>query len=792
MTVVSLVAASCSATDDPLGNEVEGTIDSESAEPSVDVQTGSELVDQRDSAEEEPMAALPSIWVRGDDAALRPSSPLAELGEVLAPAGDRGWTIVGSIFDYDTGINQPTIWSADEPGSRSSWRRTTLRQLDGGSAKMTAAVRAEEFDVAVGSTGQEQVLRPAVWVRPVGDEWRSVDRSQFDGFGPAWLSHVVVNRPNGLLLAIGGQTDADGANMPTLWVSADGEDWEAVEQLPFSLDGSEDLHDLTAGSTSTVLTGDRRIGRGRTAIAYWTADGRTWSEAEVEQPADGGDSYMGEAVWFRDRLVAVGGVATDGVYRPASWTSTDGKTWVLQQPPFELSANDRLSSTGFGAMRVTATDSRLYATSQSSFLQHLWQSTDGIDWTVIGDITEYRDQGFQVNSMAAVDDQVLLATGEPAIVIHDGGYSDALARSDLLPVPNEIPWVTDITHDGDEFVAVGGSSVRFGDGGTSESARLWRSPDGRDWETVERFPERSTGAVTAVAPLSDGLVAVGTESLRSAGAKRRPGWGLIWKSSLSRWFEVDAPSAIDDSARIGLEVVTAAGDDMLAGGWSFGLADGSDVDALLIQSNADAAPERVDLGREGSDAEEVVALCGNESGEAVALVAVQRPDSNEVAALRRSPDREWVDVDWPPPPQGVDAYVSDCAYGVDGFLAAGFTISGTDYDVGLWRTTDGSIWEPVDGSPSLSASGNQWVNSIAVTESGYLLAGNDASSGVAKPVVWYGSGDDWQQAVIVEAGTMSGLQIAYANGTVVVTGWHDGAEQVYSTSLDQLVAEPGE
>ncbi|MGH1489164.1 MAG: hypothetical protein ACRBK7_07185 [Acidimicrobiales bacterium] len=794
VVAISLVAASCSATDDLLGNDVDETIDSEVAETRAEVEVGSESVDQGDGAQGDVVAepTRPSIWVRGDDAVMRPTSPSARMSELMAPGGGWGWTVVGSIYDYDTGTNQPVVWSADDPESSDSWTRTELEQPGGRGAQMSAAVRTEGFDVVVGSHGQDSGQRPAVWVRSAGDQWRSIDWAQFDRAAPAWLSHVTVHRSNGLLLAVGGQANSAGKAIPTLWVSSDGEEWQAVEQLPFAADGTENFRGLTAGSTTSVLTGQREAGSTHSATAYWSDDGRTWVEAEVEKPTDGGESYLREVTWFNDRFVAVGGVSTAGVFRPTSWTSTDGEAWSLHQTPFELADNGRVTTAGFGALRVTSTDSTVYATANSAFLQHLWQSSDGVDWSVIDDITEFRSEGVDVYSMAAVDDQVLLVTSEPGIVIHDDGYADVPLRQKLLPKPDQVPWVADITHDGTDWVAVGGASVQQGfggGGGTRSSAREWRSTDGVSWEVTERLPEASTGAMEAVAPWAGGLAAVGAESQRSATTRKKFGSGLIWQFSESSWDELGAPSASDDVARIGLQVVAAAGDDLLAGGWRFAPGGDDGTDAFLLQSDAQAAPKTVDIGYHGSDNEALAALCGAESGVAVALVAVQQLETHQVASVRRNPEREWADAEWLPSPPGTQPYVTDCAYGIDGFLAVGTIDYDTDENVGLWHSADGSVWEQVDGPPGFSASGNQWVTSMAVTEAGYLLAGDDASSGVVQPSIWYGSGDDWQQTIIAEAETMYGLQVAFANGTIVVVGWNDGGEQVYSTTLDQLVTE---
>jgi hypothetical protein len=791
LMAVFLLAASCSVTDDLLGNEVDDTTSSAGTDEATSpAESGT-------AASEETEPERPSIWSRGGDASMRPTAPHASVNQSMAPGNGDGWTIVGSVYHYDTGISQPAVWSADEPDSRESWTRIEVEETADGGAHMAGATRADGFDVAVGDRGEGQGKRAAVWLRSSGDQWRSVDWSQFDRGVPEHLSRVAADQSSGLVIAIGEQTGADNEQKPVVWTSPDGENWDAIEDLPFASGGIQSLRSLAVGSNKSVATGQQTDST-MTAIAFWSEDGRTWNQADVETPSDGGRSYMGESTWFEDRFVAVGGVATGDVFRPASWTSVDGKVWELQQVPFETMDDGRIVNVGFGAQSITSTDSMIYATADSGFLQQLWQSPDGTNWTVVGDITDVRSVSMNINSIAAAGNQILLTTEAPDVLIYEDKFERAGLRSDLLPLPDEYPWVSDLAYADGGWVAVGGSSVQLGgdsgtpSDGTNDVAMLWRSADGVDWEVAERLPEASTGPVSVATPFAGGLVAVGTETIRSANAQERYGRGLIWELAASGWEELDAQSARDDEARVGLLDVASAGGDVLAGGWRYDPT-GDDTDALLIQRTADSAPQVVDIGHQGSDNEFLVALCGNQAGEAVAVLSTQQPDTNQLSAVRRSSDREWSDARWEVSPNDERATVVGCEHGADGFVAAGFAVGGgSDTNVGLWRSADGTMWERVEGPPGFSAAADQSVDSIVATEDGYLLAGTDASSGENHQVVWYGSGDDWGQVIVDEAVTMGRLQVGYGAGTVVVAGWDDGAVRIYVTTLEQVKAEVGQ
>lgn len=795
LAIVLAAGPSCSVADDLLDREAQVPLGSEVVDPLTpsDVETETGL-----AIGEEDVSGEPSIWVRGEDAAMRPDSPLAVTRAMLPPGNGQGWSAIGYLFDFATGTSRPVEWQADDPTDRDSWVRGDL-PVDNGEdagdvvdAVPFAAVRADGFDVLVGGHGQGLDQRPAVWLRTEGDRWRPIDWSQLDRGSTEWLDDVAVDPATGLVIAVGNQQDETGGIRPVLWVSPDGDTWDPVDDVPFSEGGTESLHGLAAGPTATVLTGSVADGP-LSAAAFWSADGRTWTTADVETPGNGGRSYLREVAWFNDRFVAVGGVAadregTDEVYQPASWTSLDGKVWELQPTPFEL-LGARISSAGFGAQRVVAGDSMLYASATRAFVQQLWQSADGTTWTLAGDIEDIRpDEGFGVLSLAVADGLVLSATDEPGVAVYNGDrHRFAPVPPDLLPVPERSPWVSDVDYVGGRWVAVGGASVQVGTngaGGIGEYAMWWTSTDGTSWEVGDRLPETSTGSAIDGAPTADGLIAVGAESLRSSSTKRRFGRGLMWQLADGAWDERNSPAAIETGARIGLLHAAVAGNDLLFGGWRFTVAT-ADVDALLIEQRAGGEPQRVDVGHSGADDERIRGLCGAEDGTAVALVWLYSPDGSKVAALNRSADGEWSDADWPDTPGATDT-VLECVHGVDGFLAAGsIDTSETGNDVGLWRSTDGTTWERVTGPEGFSLPGDQSLSSLVATEDGYLLVGSDASSGEPIPHVWFGSGDTWDVLTVDAAPSMTNLDIAYGGGTIVVIGWSSG-EQVYTTTLDQL------
>jgi hypothetical protein len=201
--------------------------------------------------------------------------------------------------------------------------------------------------------------------------------------------------------------------------------------------------------------------------------------------------------------------------------------------------------------------------------------------------------------------------------------------------------------------------VAVGDGGTvvagGESVwgqvrpRMWFSPDGETWESVDGGPDGPFGdgasSVRAVAAIDNGFVAVGSRTVDNDQD------GAAWYSADGRtWEALDAPT-LGGPGRQGLLTVADAGDVVVAGGF---VADESDQGKPVVWRSRG----------------------GQDWGGASAPLALYDDDRTNAA----------------------DLSVQSLAVGEGGITAAG----GSDWRPHLWRSTDAGVsWRaltnPVSG-----------------------------------------------------------------------------------------------
>ncbi|MGI9598874.1 MAG: hypothetical protein ACR2QK_22110, partial [Acidimicrobiales bacterium] len=321
------VLASCSFSEPAV--EGPSSTDTAAAPTAVD---GGEL-----AASDRPEIEAPrSIWTRAEDQALRPDQASTVFGGAIGPSHGLPWTIVGSVFDFETNRSVPTLWEADAPERSNPWERSAVEDEPDVDAEIAAVARSTELDVAVGSRGRGEARRPAAWVRRAGGDWQTVALGQFLESGEGWLVDIDIGPDGGSMLAMGRTVDDTGLRPPTVWSSDDGLTWSPVEGVPIEADGSEDVHGVSIGPSRSVLTGSTDLRSEESAAAWWSEDGLAWNEAMIDIPADATESFLREVVWFQDRFVAVGGVGLGGEFRPAAWSSADGVEWQLETRSFEM------------------------------------------------------------------------------------------------------------------------------------------------------------------------------------------------------------------------------------------------------------------------------------------------------------------------------------------------------------------------------------------------------------------------------------------------------------------------
>jgi hypothetical protein len=291
------------------------------------------------------------------------------------------------------------------PISTAPWSSLGVRSLPGGPLGVASVVPWAGGYLALGSADGSSV--PA-WASADGRSWTAVAT---DAFGPASLAEAAACG-DGLLVAV---ADADGHS--SVFRSTDGRSWTlgaapqlrlagggglaggatgvvAIAATAASLAVSTDcvtwqavtLPDA-AGATANavaafgprfVVVGDPS-GAGESPVAWNSADGRTWTAAQVEpRPGDGFDRVWSGA----DGLVATStqpGV-TPGV--SSMWTSKDGSHWAPSSAdPLGTFQGGAGAGSVNGVFQGDGTRLLVFGSATGNRPYGYWTSLDGSSWT---------------------------------------------------------------------------------------------------------------------------------------------------------------------------------------------------------------------------------------------------------------------------------------------------------------------------------------------------------------------------------------------------------------------------
>ena len=194
--------------------------------------------------------------------------------------------------------------------------------------------------------GEAESIVPAAWHSADGKTWT---RAQVAAPALARMS-AVAGRP-GAIVAIGdgrlvvnsGATGADqSVNQMYAWFSSDGSTWHQVV-LPESSGFIPSAVTSWSGGFAAIAQLD---GIALSSSVWTSADGRTWAKS----PQDFARFAPTAMAGFGGRVVAVGNhqdaQSSAAGFVPASWSSSDGRTWV------ESKASARQIATGFGDVKV--------------------------------------------------------------------------------------------------------------------------------------------------------------------------------------------------------------------------------------------------------------------------------------------------------------------------------------------------------------------------------------------------------------------------------------------------------
>jgi hypothetical protein len=242
---------------------------------------------------------------------------LAVSGSTVVAAG----LVVDQGLDVDAGI-----WRRTGGGS---WLLTCGDQVCGDSAPGAGRGRQQVLDlvamsgrafVAVGRETSEGSNRPAVWRSQGGTNWTRVAGEDLSGAGE-FITGVAAR---GNTLVAVGSSGRDGA----AWISDDGgSTWTKVIDDDLAARGrSVEPQAVSPAPSGFVAVGRERLERGSKTgpVAWFSADGRSWSRASI-QKAEFSGQQMTAVTSTADGLVAAG--ADRRRNRAAIWESADGEEW---------------------------------------------------------------------------------------------------------------------------------------------------------------------------------------------------------------------------------------------------------------------------------------------------------------------------------------------------------------------------------------------------------------------------------------------------------------------------------
>ncbi len=188
-----------------------------------------------------------------------------------------------------------------------------------------------------------------------------------------WGGGVVYN---GRIIYAGGR-GADWANSD-VYSSPDGATWTKIGDMPeaSTWGGLAVFHE-----TLWYLGGDHEPG-GISDTIYSSIDGVDWTVhgATLPEPRAGGAILV-----FQDRLWYFGGADVTGASRDQIWYSTDGTTWVDTGATLPISVRNPASTVHDGRMWIIGGN-------DGSYVNTVFYSTDGLQWTRAADLPETLDR----------------------------------------------------------------------------------------------------------------------------------------------------------------------------------------------------------------------------------------------------------------------------------------------------------------------------------------------------------------------------------------------------------------
>lgn len=525
--------------------------------------------------------------------------------------------------------------------------------------------------VAVGSRTVDNEQDGLAWYSPDGISWEGLDTPTLGG--PNRQEVLTVTATDGLVVAGGYSSDDTGQGQPLVWRSPDGRTWgPAVGPLPMEAKRNA-ASDLAVRSVTIGPAGQGLIAAGgsewRPHVWHSTDSGVSW--VELPNPVHG--KLFQSGIALRDAagdgsiVVALGTEPTVALLDGPRWQDVTGDAFPAGgEQPFVTTVAAGPGGTIAAGGRYTAPSGE----ARESYRGQVWQR-DGDTWAEV--------DSAQL-SAGRVMDAVPITNGFVAVGFEDFGVAEG--RETLGdPEPDGVVWVTENGTDwariGTQSALVDEASLAFLDDPSPETAAVIAQME------AEAPPESAppaggdgTRSLSAVAPLGDGFLAVG-----------------------SAYVDGDADP-----------VIVASGD-------------GREIFGENPVHTGAGIQRYNDVCIGPGDAAVAVGATGS-AGSFDAIVATRDPATGV-----------WTGAEGPFTGAG-EQLADGCAASDDGFVVVGSDDSSGNRDARVWTSDDGVTWTELE-SALLGGSGDQWASTaVPAPDGGWLVGGTDTASGDADIALW--------------------------------------------------------
>lgn len=355
----------------------------------------------------------------------------------------------------------------------------------------------------------------------------TLDPERSSALAEGWSTATVNGAEGGVMTDVTSVTDGflavghgqqDGRQVPAMWRSTSGHDWQRVQHPAFEdLAAGGDQAVMTAISTDQkliVVAGYEAGSSEDGPVAFWVSDdqGTNWERVRHDDEVFLAGRVNDVTVSEDGSWIAVGARSVDDGTRASVWRSPDGRVWEMVAPTATDAVDDQ-------AMHVVAAggDGLVAMGRDGSGRQRVdpvWTSSDGVTWrraplpdgtpdpaAEVRDIIPWRQEGMVV----ALDGG---SEGSPVQVISrlDAKLDDVTSWR-TATVAEDDARATGLVDSGDGHIFLVGTST--GAGGPTLAA--WTSQDAQTWEPVETSGLDAPGVTpSAIATNGKNTVIVGS------------------------------------------------------------------------------------------------------------------------------------------------------------------------------------------------------------------------------------------------------------------------------------------